>query len=43
MKPWYAAIDPIREAWIKKMEDKGLPGRKVVEEAKRLAKEFASK
>lgn len=41
MKLWYAAIEPIREKWIQKMEKKGLPGRKVVEEAKALAKKFA--
>lgn len=41
MKLWYAAIEPIREEWIQKMEAKGLPGRKVIEEAKRLAKEYA--
>ncbi len=39
MKLWYAAAKPLHEEWIEKMEAKGLPGRKVVEEAKRLAKE----
>lgn len=41
MKLWYAAIEPIRAKWIQKMEKKGLPGGKVVEEAKRLAKQYA--
>jgi len=41
MKLWYAAAKPILEEWIQKMEAKGLPGRKVVEEAQRLAKKYA--
>lgn len=42
MKLWYTAIEPVREAWIQKMEKKGLPGREVIKEAKRLAKKFAN-
>jgi TRAP-type C4-dicarboxylate transport system substrate-binding protein len=36
MKLWYAAVKPMQEKWIEEMEAKGLPGRKVFEEAKRL-------
>ena len=41
MDLWYAAVKPIHEAWIKKMEAKGLPGRQVFNEAERLAKMYA--
>jgi TRAP-type C4-dicarboxylate transport system substrate-binding protein len=37
MKLWYAAVKPLQEKWIQDMEAKKLPGRKVFEEAKRLA------
>jgi TRAP-type C4-dicarboxylate transport system substrate-binding protein len=43
MKFWYAAVKPIQEKWIEKMEARGLPGRKVFTEAKRLAKEYSKK
>ena len=42
MKPWYAAVKPIHEAWIEKMEAKGLPGRQVFEEAQRLTKKYSN-
>ena len=41
MKLWHAAAKPIHEKWIADMEAKGLPGRKVYDEAKRLAKKYA--
>jgi len=41
MKLWHAAAKPLHEKWIEKMEAKGLPGRKVYEEAKRLNSEFS--
>jgi TRAP-type C4-dicarboxylate transport system substrate-binding protein len=41
MKLWYDAVRPHHEEWIKKMEAKGLPGRKVLEGAKQLAKKYA--
>lgn len=41
MDLWYAAVKPIHEAWIQEMEAKGLPGRKVFNEAKRLARMWA--
>ena len=34
---WREAVSPIYENWIKKMEDKNLPGRAVYEEALKLA------
>jgi TRAP-type C4-dicarboxylate transport system substrate-binding protein len=37
---WRAAFEPIHQAWIEKMEKKGLPGRKVYNEARRLVKEY---
>jgi len=43
MKLWYAAIKPIHEQWIEKMEAKGLPGRKVFEESRRLVKKYKGK
>jgi TRAP-type C4-dicarboxylate transport system substrate-binding protein len=36
MELWYAAAKPIKEKWVAEMEAKGLPGRKVYNEAKRL-------
>ena len=41
MKLWHTAAKPLHEKWIEKMEAKGLPGRRVYEEARRLAQEFA--
>lgn len=40
MNLWYAAVKPIQLKWIQEMDAKGLPGRKVFEEAKRLAKGY---
>ena len=40
MKLWYAAVKPIQLKWVQEMEAKGLPGRKVFEEAVRLAKKY---
>jgi len=38
IKVWYNLVkEPIHEKWIKECEDKGLPGRKVYEEALKLA------
>ena len=42
MKLWYAAVKPIHEAWIEKMEAKGLPGREVFEESQRLTKKYSN-
>ena len=41
MDLWRTAAQPIHEKWIAEMEAKGLPGRKVYNEAKRLAKKYA--
>jgi TRAP-type C4-dicarboxylate transport system substrate-binding protein len=43
MKLWYAAMKPMQEKWVEEMEAKGLPGRKVFEEAKRLAIKYKKK
>lgn len=43
MKLWYAAVNPVQEKWIEKMEAKKLPGRKVFEEAKRLSVNYKKK
>ena len=40
MKLWYKAAEPVNEKWIADMEAKGLPGRKVYNEARRLAKKY---
>jgi TRAP-type C4-dicarboxylate transport system substrate-binding protein len=34
---WKAAFAPISEKWVSQMETKGLPGRKILEEARRIA------
>jgi TRAP-type C4-dicarboxylate transport system substrate-binding protein len=41
MKLWNTAAEPLHEEWIEEMEAKGLPGRKVYEEAKRINREFS--
>jgi TRAP-type transport system periplasmic protein len=41
MDQWYAAVKPIHEAWVEEMEAKGLPGRQVYNEAKRLSKLYS--
>jgi TRAP-type C4-dicarboxylate transport system substrate-binding protein len=40
---WRAAVKPVHEKWVEDMEKKGLPGRKVYEEAKRLSKKYMKK
>jgi TRAP-type C4-dicarboxylate transport system substrate-binding protein len=37
---WLNAIAPVRESWIRKAESMGAPGRAILEDAIRLAKEF---
>jgi hypothetical protein len=37
---WREAVRPIHEKWIEETEKKGLPGRKVFEEARRLSKKY---
>ena len=41
MELWYEAAKPVNEKWVADMESKGLPGRKVYDEARRLAKKYA--
>ena len=38
---WEKLMIPIHEKWIKAQEDKGLPGRAVYDEAKRLIKQYS--
>jgi len=38
---WVEALDPVYDKWLKRMNDKGLPGEKVFEEAKRLANKYS--
>jgi hypothetical protein len=40
MMKWYVAIRPLHQKWIRKMESMGLPGKKVYDEAKRLAEKY---
>lgn len=40
LERWRKLFGPLREKWITKMEAKGLPGRKVLEEAKKIAREY---
>jgi TRAP-type transport system periplasmic protein len=43
MNAWYDVIRPLHKQWIKKMNDMGLPGEKVYNEAKRLAEKYRNK
>ena len=40
MQKWRDAVKPIHEAWIAKMEEKGLPGKKVFDKTIQLANEY---
>jgi TRAP-type C4-dicarboxylate transport system substrate-binding protein len=40
MMKWYVTIRPLHQQWIRKMEAMGLPGKKVYDEAKRLAEKY---
>jgi TRAP-type C4-dicarboxylate transport system substrate-binding protein len=40
---WKAVVKPVHEKWIKDMEAKGKPARKVYDEAVRLSKKYAAK
>ena len=40
MKEWYDVVEPIHKNWVRKMEARGLPGKQVYNEAKRLAEEY---
>ena len=40
MAQWRNVFKPLHENWIKEMEGRGLPGEKVYNEAKRLAKKY---
>ena len=40
MMKWYILIRPLHQRWIRKMEAMGLPGKKVYDEAKRLAEKY---
>jgi TRAP-type transport system periplasmic protein len=42
MKLWHEAASPIHDKWIKEMEGKGLPGKKVYEEAKTLIEKYSN-
>lgn len=37
---WRTAVKPVHEKWVEDMEKKGLPGRRVFEEAKKLSKKY---
>lgn len=41
MARWNKAIQPVRDEYIKNMESKGLPGKKVLEETERLFAKYA--
>jgi len=38
---WKEAINPVFDKWLKRMNDKGLPGEKVLEETRRLAEKYS--
>lgn len=40
-KRWKDMVKPVYEDWVKKMEAKGLPGRAVFEDAKRLGEKYS--
>ncbi len=37
---WKELFNPLWGMWVEKMEAKGLPGRQVLEEAKRIAQKY---
>jgi hypothetical protein len=39
-KRWVKACDPVHEAWIKQVKDKGLDGGKLIEEARALVAKY---
>lgn len=42
MNRWKKTVRPVWDAWVKKMQAKGLPGQEVLDEAVRLANEYRS-
>lgn len=40
---WRAAVKPVHEKWIKDVEAKGFPARKVYDEARRLSQKYSAK
>jgi TRAP-type C4-dicarboxylate transport system substrate-binding protein len=40
LQRWRTQVQPIQEKWIQTMESKGMPGRKIVDAANRIAKEY---
>ncbi len=40
MERWEKTVDPVYKKWINDMEAKGLPGKKVYEETRKLAKKY---
>jgi TRAP-type C4-dicarboxylate transport system substrate-binding protein len=40
---WRAAAKPVQQKWVKEMEAKGLPGKKVYDEAVRLSQKYSEK
>ncbi|MBW1862218.1 MAG: TRAP transporter substrate-binding protein DctP [Deltaproteobacteria bacterium] len=40
-KKWKEMVIPVYEGWVKKMEKKGLPGKAVFEDAKRLGEKYS--
>jgi TRAP-type C4-dicarboxylate transport system substrate-binding protein len=40
LQRWRVEVQPIRDKWIQNMESKGLPGKKLVDAAMRISKEY---
>jgi hypothetical protein len=40
-KRWVQAIVPIRDSWVKTMEPKGIPARKILDRALQLAAQYS--
>jgi TRAP-type transport system periplasmic protein len=40
LQRWRTQVQPIRDKWIQTMESKGMPGKKIVDAANRIAKEY---
>jgi TRAP-type C4-dicarboxylate transport system substrate-binding protein len=41
MKAWNQRLKPVTEAWVAEMESKGLPGKKIFEEALALVHKYS--
>jgi hypothetical protein len=43
LERWTSAVQPVYDKWTAKMEAKGLPGKAILEDARRLVKKYSRK